>query len=503
MFSPEYAAYQVQVRGKIVPLMLMNYVGATKAWLYTPIFQIWVPTATSTRLPVLLLGALTIWLFFRFVERAAGLRAAWLATLLLAADPVFLLTTCFDWGPVAIQHLAVVAGVLLICKFYQTGSLLCQVAGFFFLGLAFWDKAIAIWMLSGLALATLLVYPRELWKTLTPGRAALATAGFVVGALPLIAYNIAFPWETFRGNTTFTLDGIGQKIYLFRNCLEGNSLMGSLVDLVPQGPERAPETAIEKASLALNRLAGEPAKGPGYWAFLAAVALVPFLWFTASRRLVLFSLIVMAVAWIQMAITKGAGGGTHHTILLWPFPTLVVALAITEVARRVPKGNWIAGLIAVILIGGNVLVINTYLSRFIRFGSPTVWNDASFGLSDWIGQHKPATVYIADWGMWDTLRMLHQGRLHVEIAVDPMWAESVSGDEKDRVRRRMEDPGAVFTGYTEGKESFKSVKPLLAREAAEAGLRKEILETIYDRNRRPVYEVYHFVPAVLDKDGKR
>jgi len=43
----------------------------------------------------------------------------------------------------------------------------------------------------------------------------------------------------------------------------------------------------------------------------------------SDRRAVLFALIAMTVAWLQMAITANAGGSVHHTILLWPLPQLL------------------------------------------------------------------------------------------------------------------------------------------------------------------------------------
>ena len=93
----------------------------------------------------------------------AGLRAACIGCCLLAADSLYLLTTCFDWGPVALQHLLVVGGVLLLMRFYQTLSSLSLAAGFFLLGLALWDKALGMWMLSGLGIAGILIFQREIW----------------------------------------------------------------------------------------------------------------------------------------------------------------------------------------------------------------------------------------------------------------------------------------------------------------------------------------------------
>ena len=72
---------------------------------------------------MLLAGVASVWLFFRLLDRIAGRRAAIIGCTLLAVDSTYLLTVCFDWGPVALQHLLLVAGLLLLVRFYQLRGL--------------------------------------------------------------------------------------------------------------------------------------------------------------------------------------------------------------------------------------------------------------------------------------------------------------------------------------------------------------------------------------------
>src|SRR6476646_8585452 len=95
----------VKIFGHRVPLMLISYLGALKSWIYAPIFRFWKPSAASVRVPVILAAGLTIWLFWSLLRRIAGYRAAALGCALLASDTLFLITSCFDWGPVVLQHL--------------------------------------------------------------------------------------------------------------------------------------------------------------------------------------------------------------------------------------------------------------------------------------------------------------------------------------------------------------------------------------------------------------
>jgi len=131
-----------------IPMLLISYLGALKAWVYAPILAIWEPSVWSVRVPVLLAGAVTLFLFWMLLERTVSRRAALAGTALLAFDTTFLLTTCFDWGPVALQHLLAVSAALLLVRFHTTGSRRMLGAAFFLLGLALWDKALFGWTLT-------------------------------------------------------------------------------------------------------------------------------------------------------------------------------------------------------------------------------------------------------------------------------------------------------------------------------------------------------------------
>src|SRR5580765_7497035 len=94
-------AFAMHLRHHAIPLMLISYLGALKTLLYWPL--IWIRTASvyAIRLPMVLAGAITIVIFYKWTGLFAGPRTALLAALLLATDPMFLLTDTFDWGPVA------------------------------------------------------------------------------------------------------------------------------------------------------------------------------------------------------------------------------------------------------------------------------------------------------------------------------------------------------------------------------------------------------------------
>src|SRR5579872_7193622 len=159
--TPLYSAFPrefgISIFHHQVPLMLISYIGSLKTLLFAPIFAIFGASVWTARLPVVCLGALSVFLFYLVTERAAGRWAAFLGALLLATDPVFLLTNTVDWGPVALEHVFLLTVIWSLGRWAQSPATQRKllVLGFAALGLALWNKAVFIWALGGLAVATL------------------------------------------------------------------------------------------------------------------------------------------------------------------------------------------------------------------------------------------------------------------------------------------------------------------------------------------------------------
>jgi len=496
-------ADHVQIGGKRVPLMLMSYLGALKSWIYTPLFRRWRPSAASTRIPMILVGVATICLFWSLTRRISGPRAAMTACALLTADTLFLLTTCFDWGPVALQHLLLVSALLCLVRFHEEGRWQFLAAGFFLFGLGMWDKALFAWVLSGVAIATLAVYPKALWKRFTFHNLTVSTVSFCLGSAPLIVYNIHFPLETFRANAAYTADDVAGKSRLLLATLGGDALLSYIPRDDPAGFPRAPHTPLERSSVWISEKAGGMQLNLFAWTVALALFLTPWLWTTPAGRPLLFTLIAFSVGWLQMLFAKGAGGSVHHVILLWPLPALFVGVALAEASRRIGRigGPMLAALIALVA-GSNLLMTNEYFARLVRNGPRVEWTDAIYPLSDCLKRVKPRAIYILDWGMFDNLVMLNRGSLPLRVGGDPLSKPQMDAEDKRIVLERVAEPGAVFVGHTDGNELFAGVNAKLLAVATEAGYRRESVEQIPDRNGRPVFDVVRFARRSDGVDGQ-
>jgi hypothetical protein len=489
--------YSLEIFHHHLPLMALTYLGALKTWLYAPILWLAPPSYLTVRLPVLLLGALTVLLFVRLLEAAHGRRAAIVGGLLLATDTMFTLTTCFDWGPVALQHFLLVSGMLLLLKFCTGRGAAALFFGFCCFGLGMWDKALFNWVLAGVLVAAACVFPRELWRRLSIKSVSLAAAGFCLGALPLLAYNVTQGLPTFRSNSSFTFHEFGSKAKALQSTWNGSVLFGYIANPPQAGYPREAQGAMERASFALHSAAGDRRENRLEVAFYAALLLTPLLWFSGTFRKLLFCLAALGVAWFLMAITKGAGMVAHHAVLLWPIPHLFLAMAFAEASLRWKRiGTWLLAVGVLYLAAENLLVTNQYVYQLARYGGARSWTDAIYPLSAEVGRETAQDIVVDDWGIVDPLVLLHRGQLKLVFAGDDFFSAE-SSDQKKEWERVLLLHG-LWLGHTDGFEEFPGTNQRVGKGAASVGFRKELVEVVSDRNGRPTFEVFRFVPATAE-----
>jgi hypothetical protein len=496
---PAAAIFSAHVFHSQLPLMLLSYLGALKTWLYFPIFASFPPSYITLRLPVLIIGSLTVWLFIWLLERTGGRTVAWVGGLLLATDTMFLFTTCFDWGPVALQHLLTTAGLALVFKFASEGKRSGLFLGFLCFGLALWDKALFLWLFSGLIFATVVVFPRELWARFSLKNCGITAAGLCLGALPLVVYNAASNLATFRSNSSFDLAQLPTRWFALRITWGGQILFGYMVHApwMPDAP-RQPGTALERMSGVVHTLAGFRYHNQLEPAFWVALALVPLLWFTRARKTLLFCLTAMAVAWFQMAITKGAGLGAHHTVLLWPLPHWFLAVALVQASAWTPLqwkkvGAWALAAAMVFLVSENLLLTNEYLYQLTRYGALGAWSDAIYRLSDEVSSIQPEHFVVDDWGIAKALLVLRGGRVPLLMADDSFLAPGITEARREWDHARL--VGDVWIGHTPQYQQTAGANERIVQAARAAGFEKQIIKTVANRSGRPVFEIFRFVRA--------
>jgi Dolichyl-phosphate-mannose-protein mannosyltransferase len=500
IYKPISALGFINIFGAHMPIMLMTYLGCLKSWIYKPIFKLWPPSAISIRVPVIGVGVITIWLFWLFAKRTIGDRAAAVGTILLATDSAFLLTTYFDWGPVALQHLLMIGGVLALTSFYQTRSQKMLALGFFLFGLGLWDKALFSWILGGLGVATLIVFPHELWKLLSWRRLMIAGLSLTVGAFPLLWYNVQQSGITFSGNAKFSRQDLGQKWAVLTTTVDSSAFFGYMVPATDIEEVRKADTVLQRASVAFSHATDSPRRNLTGYVFALVLLILPLLWGTRARKPMLFSLLVIVVVWLQMAVTKEAGMGAHHVVLMWPWPMFFLGTGLAEASLHIRRMGPIV-LVAILLSVAvtNCLVTNQFYAELIEYGPAGVWTDAVFPLADYLRDHTSTDIYTVDWGACNPLRLLDRGTLRLQDATFTILKDRPDTLDRSFLRQMITNNNALLVAHTTQFEAFKGINDRLSTIATGLGYRQQLIATIHDYEGRPVFQVVRYQEAPKPK----
>ncbi len=486
------AWYSWHISGMDIPVMLLTYVGALKTWLYNPLFALWPPGPVSLRLPMVLVGAVTIVLFFLLLDRSVGRRAAWIGAALLATDASFVLTEAIDLGFVALQQCFKLGALLLLLSFHRTRRWPALAGGFFLFGLATWDKAVFVWIIGAVAIAGAVVFRREITRLTTVRNVPIALAAFLTGALPWVIYNVARPLETFTQNAHLTPDNPQIKLILLKRTIDGSGLFGIITAPDAAPSPSTPRGLIQTTAFAAARVTGDPRTSLIGWGCVIAMLVSPFVWSSRSRRMIQFSLLYLVITWLLMFVTTGAGGAVHHVILLWPFHLAIAAAVLSELAGRLGQRGIIAtATFTVVLCTSNLLLLDSYFVTLIRDGTGVRWTDAFEPLTAWLTEARSPAVFGADWGILETLNLLSEGELPVQDASFALRPPNET-QQIALLTRMLASPGALWVTHSAGAEQWTGVRLNLSRIAESLGYSQEVLHTVHDRHGRPIFDILRF-----------
>lgn len=487
-------AYKPTLLGHTIPVMVIQYLGSLKAWLYWPLLTYLNVTPMVLRVPLLLTAAGSVWLSFGLLDRISGRPAAIAGSLLLATDSVFLIASTYDFGPIVLLHFFLLAGVLLLLTFERTCSLGYLALAFFLFGWALWHKALAIWMITGLSMAAVIVAPKRIRELCSVRRLLVAALALVMGALPLICYNIATGGETLR--TQDVMSGaapLSQKILVLRKTLEGSVLFGWLTE-EHQHATVAPSMRFDaRASRALSGLTGGVRSHLLLAAFVLSLLAIPFLWFTPSRRAVLFVVIYLATVWLQMLVLPNTGATMHHVLLLWPFPHFLIAVTLAQCSLSSGKtrGKVIFASVLLVLLASNGLLVNQYYGDLVTNGTTAVWTDATVPLFNYLESLTAKRIVVTDWGYSATLCLLSDGTMPLRdisyVLISPASVQDSS------LKSLVSEADTVFVSHLPADEIFAGTYDRLASIATGKGYTSESLATIQDRMGRARFRVFRFV----------
>ncbi len=130
-----------------IPIMVMDYIGALKSWIYIPIFKIFGVNLLSIRLPMVLVMYFNFYLIYKISLKYFEPAIVYLLLLILFTDYTFIYQHKIDHGPTAIETcLKLLALYFISNKFNLKNNLL--ILGILLLGV--FNKLNFIWFINAL-----------------------------------------------------------------------------------------------------------------------------------------------------------------------------------------------------------------------------------------------------------------------------------------------------------------------------------------------------------------
>jgi SGNH domain (fused to AT3 domains)/Dolichyl-phosphate-mannose-protein mannosyltransferase len=120
--NPAIGGAEASMRILGIPVMMVPYVGALKAYLFFPIFALFGVSAETIRLPTILISFLTLGVAFALARLTFRPAYSAVLVLLMAADPMFIFMSKVDYGPIVLMMFFKILALYFFFRFILTSS---------------------------------------------------------------------------------------------------------------------------------------------------------------------------------------------------------------------------------------------------------------------------------------------------------------------------------------------------------------------------------------------
>ncbi|MHB1294534.1 MAG: glycosyltransferase family 39 protein [Anaerolineae bacterium] len=478
------------------PIMVMPYVGCTSTYTYIPWFALLGVSARTLRLANLFTGLLTLLVIWGFLRSLFDERLASLATLLLAVNPTYVFWTRMGaYVALPLLPLAILT-LWALLRWYQGRGGGYLIAAGFCLGLGLSTKILFLWFWAALGLAWLLLTPRLepgrgwrrwLWPLRRSGIGTWALAGLaaLVGAAPLIAYNVQTQFYSLR----FMLrNAVQTELYGVNNLdLAGNlgAVLGTDLRQLLDGSWYT-EILGPGRSNPLGVVA--PLLAGAVLIYLARKGRLPY----AGRRLALLAVLAGTVIFLSAFTITGLGA--MHLLIVWPFPQVLISAALCAGFQALPKdrlqgaGRAALFLAAAVLVGAEAGTTVAYHADLARSGGLGAYSDAIYALATDLDQPSALQPVALDWGFRRNLQLLTQGRVNPEEGYD--YTQTPGDIFRAYINRRVTEAPALYLFHSPEFTAFSGHWELFEEAAYSTRQRPVLWKRYAQRDGTPWADAY-------------
>lgn len=449
-----------------VPIHLMAYIGALKAYIYYPIFAFFGVSYETIRIPSILLTAGSLIILCKATQRLLSTRVALITLALLSVDPSLIAHTRTDIGPTALEFFLKIVAFYSYVYFLTTKRAQYVYALLIALFLGVFNKLNFIWTVNAFVIGALLLHRNE-WitslKQVKFWRIIFILLGFLLTYVYFVSVSLHYNvFDIQYSSLTFT-QHVTQQIKLLSSLLDG-SIFYLWMSHIPL--KTAFPTAI-------------------YTALLICAAAIVRCKMRGERSVIVFILILNLVTAMQIVLTRSATA-PWHTMSLYPFITILSAISIDTLAHNLTKKFKIRRDILVILfvipiLISSALTYSHYLDMYQKPISHPAWSNRIDEVIEYTKLHKNTYVSI-DWGIHNQLRVMNQHATlydHWGLLNNPLNIEQ----EKYYVNEFLE-PGKKVIFITHGSKfiSFPSATIQLQRLAEKHSIQIVKIKDIREGN---------------------
>jgi hypothetical protein len=381
--------------GRRWPLMIIPYVGATKAYVALPLFAAFGADAGVARATAVLLGCVGIAGLVMLIGRQVGVAAGLVVGVLLAVHPSYLDFTVFDNGGVSVWMASMGFIAMALSAHLQRRTTWSAAWLGLAAGLGVWARANVAWLLASILVAAAVAFGRRAIPPLRHAGAMLA--GAVVGVSPLLVYEVGSRLGTLQFMKATRQPFSGELFAQRLRFLADLMIADGEQRLLWSGPPLPRwELALGFVLLALVIVAlAAPARGTnaGRW-----------------RRFFAAAAIVLAA----VMLTSSLKIRQHHLIAVLPLAMAALGILATEISTRFRRAT-----VPLVASGMGLLVLSlswdVRIDRGLRrtggtwFFSSAV-NDAGAYLQS--NPVPPDRLKILNWGFQNNLYVMTGGAVH-------------------------------------------------------------------------------------------
>ena len=542
----------VEILGHRLPIMVSEYVGPVSTYLTLPFFLLFGVSVFSLRLTTIVFAVGTIIFTFYFLKLFFNRRVAFLAVLLLAVNPAFVMWSRQGNHVSSLMSFMATGSLYCFYRWYKKRKEFCFYIGSFLLGLGLCQKIIFLWfiMALGLAVLTQKMNLREIiaFRTWVRDRArkaiglgikrlGLSLLSFCAGLSMMLWYNLTTP-GTIRmilSNLVVTSKGTNNLAFLtnflkrvedFRRVLSGDLfsytggsyanklyvplfVVAFLFCLVVSFVPMKSIARLGRNQTSIDVIArGTAAKqSPPRWRLLRSTRNDTFPTTCSQTTQVLegsitsgkktgFVLILFIALFIFSCFTIG-GLSPYHLLILLPLPQVMISLFVCDAGvllRGVHPSDWVGRILSVAPLAVVMIVVILDLGVIKNY-------HVAMNETGGVGMFSDAIYDLADY--------LEDNDITTPLAVDWGFKKNIQLLTQGRVNpieifqysqepdeefsrevfKRLRDPNNLYLFHNAQFAAFRRY------EAFETVVRQankaiQLERTFYQRDGTPVYYLY-------------